>query len=114
DCLLLALRHELPEQRFARHHAKNEEEEEEHQEYREQRFRDSGRASRDVGEAESCGDERNEKEQQGPAQHHARPSCIGANRSASRPGALISTAWPSRMAMLAAAAVASKAASLVA
>jgi hypothetical protein len=42
------------------------------------------------------------------------PCCIGAREAASRPGAVISTEWPSRIAMLAAAAEASNAASLFA
>src|SRR5436853_1574005 len=49
-----------------------------------------------------------------PTPHHMPPCCIAARPSASRPGAVISTAWPSRIAILAAAALASKAASLLA
>src|SRR6478672_11409167 len=104
----------LTEECFSRHDTQNQEYQEDHQEHEEQHLGDAGCAGGDVREAESGSDERDEKEEQGPAQHVTYPCCIGARRSASRPGAVISIEWPSCMAILAAAAVASKAASLVA
>src|SRR3954452_10932223 len=73
-CGFSAFRHEyLTEECFSRHDTQNQEYQEDHHEDEEEHLGDARSTSRDVGESECSGDQRDEEEEKSPAQHVVLP-----------------------------------------